>query len=122
MPSFPFVLPNLLTIPAATGLSASGNSAAASLPPRSSNMAVTVYVKFTQGSLTSAVVTLQVLAQDGSTWMDVNGAAYTTGTMTADTNMAITALLPGVKQFRCRYTKIGTATNSALVIDATVQQ
>lgn len=117
MPSFPFVMPQLLNL---TPLAASGNSAAVSLPPRSANMAVTVHVKFTKGSLTNATFFLQALNPDGTTWGDVIGAA--TAAVTADTNAAISAILPGVKQVRVRYVTTGTVTSSQAVIDATVQQ
>lgn len=122
MPSFPYVMPQMLNL---TPLAASGNSAAVSLPPRSANMAVTIQVKFTKGSLTNCQVILQALAVDGSTWLDVvtgAGSLVGTATLTADTTQAFSALLPGVKQVRCRYTTTGTVTSSALVIDCTVQQ
>lgn len=122
MPSIPFVLPQPLNIPTGTGLSASGNSNAISLPPRSANMAVTIHGKFTKGSLTNAAFFVQALNPDGSTWADLVGSQYASGTLTADGQFCIPVLLPGVKQVRVRYTSTGTATGSAIVIDATVQQ
>jgi len=119
MPSNPFVLPQPLNL---TPLAASGNSNPISLPPRSINMAVTFHIKFTKGSLTNAAFTIQALNPDGSTWASLIGAQYTTGTLSADTNCVLTALLPGVKQVRIAYTSTGTVTSSAVVIDATVQQ
>lgn len=117
MPSLPFVLPQPLNL---TPLAASGNSAAISLPPRSANMAVTFHGKLTIGSLTNAQVFLQALNPDGTTWADVVG--QNTAVLTANANFALSALLPGVKQVRCRYTSTGTVTSSALVLDASVQQ
>jgi predicted phage tail protein len=122
MPSFPYVMPQMLNL---TPLAASGNSSAISLPPRSANMAVTVQVKFTKGSLTNGQVILQALHVDGATWLDVvtgAGALVGTAVLTADSSLAFSAILPGVKQVRCRYATTGTVTSSALVIDATVQQ
>lgn len=119
MPSFPYVMPQLMNL---TPLAASGNSNPVSLPPRSANMAVTIHIKFTKGSLTNATFIVQALNPDGSTWQDLVGAAYTTGALTADSSLAIPVLLSGVKQVRVRYTSTGTVTSSAAVIDATVQQ
>lgn len=122
MPTKALQYPNLLTIPTGTGLSASGNSTAINLPPTSSApYGVVIHVKFTLGSLTNAVVIPQILNPDGSTWGDVySGAALqSTGTMTVSTNAAMTIFPFGAKQFRVRYTSSGTATSSALVVDAT---
>lgn len=125
MPSLPFVLPQPLNIPTGTGLSASGNSTAISLPPKSANMAVTFHIKFTVGSLTNAQFIVQALNPDGATWEDVvgpNGSLLGTALITTSQNLAVSALLPGVKQARVRYTSTGTATSSGVVVDATVQQ
>ncbi len=120
MPSTPFVFPQPLNIPAATGLSASGNSNPVSLKNKSVNMAVTFHIKFTLGSLTNATFVAQVLNPDTSTWEDYNTG--TTGTLTANSNVAIPVSCPGALQARVRYASTGTATNSAVVIDATCQQ
>lgn len=121
MPSFPFVMPQPLNL---TPLAASGNSAAISLPPRSSNMAVTFHGKLTIGSLTNAQIFMQALNPDGSTWADIvvgAGGILGTALLTVSTNFVLSAILPGVKQVRCRYTTTGTVTSSVLVLDATVQ-
>lgn len=117
MPSFPFVYSNALNV---TTLAASGNSAAVSLPPRSANMAVVAHCKVTIGTSTGIVVKLQALNPDGSTWEDVQG--QTSASLTASANLALSAVLAGVKQVRVAYTAAGTTTTSGLVVDFTVQQ
>jgi hypothetical protein len=122
MPSIPYVMPQLLNL---TPLAASGNSNPISLPPRSATCAVVFHIKFTKGSLTNGQVFVQALNPDGSTWADLIGGGSTvlsTGTLSADTNIAIYCVAAGAKQLRCRYTTTGTVTSSVLVIDATVQQ
>lgn len=118
MPSFAFVMPQPLNL---TPLAASGNSGTINLPPKTSNMAVTIHGKFTLGSLTNATFTVQALNPDGTTWANLVGAQYTTGVLTANTNFAIPVLAPGCKQLRVAYTSTGTVTGSAIVIDATCQ-
>src|SRR6266498_3861970 len=109
MPSFPYVQ-NLLNL---TPLAASGNSSPISLPPRSATMNAVVHIRFTKGSLTNGSFFVQALNPDGSTWSDMLNLA--SGTLTADTNMAIPVNAAGVKQVRVRYATTGTVTSSAVV-------
>lgn len=122
MPSFPFVLPQMLNL---TPLAASGSSGVANLPPRSANMAATIHIKFTIGSLTNASFTVKALNPDGTTFETIIGNGSTalgTGVITASGNFAFPILVPGVKQLRVDYTTTGTVTGSAAIIDCTVQQ
>lgn len=122
MPSFPFVMPQMLNL---TPLAASGSSAVVNLPPRSADMLATIHIKFTLGSLTNAAFTIKALNPDGSTFETIIGNGTTplgTGTLTANGNFAFPVLVPGVKQLRVDYTTTGTATGSAAVIDCTVRQ
>jgi hypothetical protein len=120
MPSFPFVMPQVMNT---SPLAASGNSNPVSLIQKSANMAVTFHIKFTLGSLTNGVFTVQALNPDGATWGTVfaAGGSYASGTLASSTNLAITVLAPGVKQLRVAYTTTGTVIGSGAVIDATVQ-
>lgn len=119
MPTKALQFPNLLNL---TPLAASGNSTAINLPATSAApYGVVIHIKFTIGSLTNATVVPQLLNPDSSTWQDiyVNAAVQSSGALAASTNLAMTILPFGCKQFRCRYTSTGTVTSSALIIDAT---
>lgn len=122
MPSFPFVLPQMLNL---TPLAASGSSAVVSLPPRSADMLATIHIKFTLGSLTNAAFTIKALNPDGTTFETIIGNGSTalgTGTITASGNFAFPVLVPGVKQLRVDYVTTGTVAGSAAIIDCTVRQ
>lgn len=112
-----------LNIATSTGLSASGNSTAISLPPKATRMAATYFINFTKGSLTSATFKVQA-TNDGTTWWDllgVNGYNYTTGTLSASTKAAIPVVVSGVQQLRVAYSKVGTATSSGVTVDCVTQ-
>ncbi len=111
MPSYPFTYsPQPLNVtPVTIGTT---NSGAVSLPPRSADMAVTFHIKFTLGSLTNAVFTVQALNPDGSTWQSLVGAQYASGTLTASTNLSISAMVPGAKQLRVQVVTTGAANTS----------
>lgn len=122
MPTKAIQYPNLLNL---TPLAASGNSNPINLPPTSFvSYGVTIYIKFTVGSLTNATFVPQILNPDGSTWCDyyVANAVNGTGTVTVSTNASLTVHVYGAKQMRVRYTTTGTVTSSAAVIDATGYQ
>lgn len=119
MPSFPFSYPRIMNLTPLVAGSAQFTNAI-NIPQRSGSMLVNLLYQFTLGSLTNVVLTAQVLNMDGSTWHDILSTA--TAALVANTNGAIPVIAAGAKQVRLKYLATGTATSSALIVDAYTQQ
>lgn len=80
---------------------------------------VTLFVRFTLGSLTNVIITPQV-SYDGSTWHDVTSPGALT--LTASGNKAVPLDLTGAKLFRATAQGTGTVTSSSLQLDVGWQE
>lgn len=81
---------------------------------RMKTQAVGMFIRFTKGSLTNITVKMQATF-DGTNWHDVVGA--TTGALTADSKVYLSAYVPGAKMVRPSYVSTGTVTSSSIGVD-----